>query len=45
MNSLKIVSTFVMLMFMVTACNTMEGVGQDIESVGDEIEDTANDAR
>ena len=28
--------------FMVTACNTVEGVGQDVEEVGSEIEETAN---
>lgn len=45
MNSVKIISTFIVLMFMLTACNTMEGVGRDVESVGEEIEDTANDSR
>ena len=29
----------------ITACNTVEGAGQDIESVGDTIEDTADDAK
>lgn len=27
------------------ACNTIEGAGQDIESAGDAIEDTARDAK
>jgi predicted small secreted protein len=27
----------------VTACNTVEGVGQDVESAGEKIEETAND--
>lgn len=27
------------------ACNTIEGFGQDVEEVGDEIEETANEAR
>ena len=26
----------------VTGCNTVEGVGQDVEEVGSEIEETAN---
>lgn len=26
-----------------TACNTVEGVGQDVESAGEKIEETAND--
>ena len=26
-------------------CETVEGVGEDIEELGDEIEDEANDAR
>ena len=26
-------------------CETAEGIGEDIEEVGDEIEDEANDAR
>lgn len=26
-------------------CETVEGVGQDIEELGDEIEDEANDAQ
>jgi predicted small secreted protein len=28
----------------VAACNTVEGAGEDIESAGDEVSDTANDA-
>lgn len=27
-----------------TGCNTMEGFGEDLEQVGDNIEDTAEDA-
>jgi predicted small secreted protein len=27
------------------ACNTTAGVGRDVESAGDAIEDTANDAK
>ncbi len=28
-----------------SACNTVEGVGRDVESVGDNIADTADDAK
>ena len=28
----------------VSACNTTEGFGEDVESAGEEIEDTADDA-
>ncbi len=27
------------------ACNTVEGFGEDVEKVGDQIEETANEAR
>ena len=27
---------------LLTACNTMEGLGKDVEKVGDEIEEAAN---
>ncbi|RMH30498.1 MAG: entericidin A/B family lipoprotein [Planctomycetota bacterium] len=30
---------------MLTACNTTEGVGEDIEAAGDAISDTARDAK
>ncbi|MAK62248.1 MAG: entericidin, EcnA/B family [Ponticaulis sp.] len=26
-----------------SACNTVEGVGQDVEAAGEQIEETAND--
>lgn len=29
----------------VSACNTMEGAGQDIENTGEAIQNEANDAR
>jgi predicted small secreted protein len=29
---------------LVTACNTVEGAGKDIEATGDAIEDAADDA-
>ena len=28
-----------------SGCNTVEGVGRDVEAAGDAIEDTADDAR
>lgn len=28
-----------------SACNTVEGVGRDVESTGEAIEDTAHDAK
>ena len=31
--------------FVLSACNTVEGVGKDIEATGDAISDTARDAK
>ena len=28
--------------FLVSACNTVEGVGQDVQSAGEAVEDVAN---
>ena len=45
---LKLLSlTGVMLLVnaFIAGCNTVEGVGRDIEEVGDEISDEARDAR
>ncbi|KGM55062.1 entericidin [Lysobacter daejeonensis GH1-9] len=28
-----------------TACNTMEGVGQDVQKVGEKVEDKAGDCK
>jgi len=28
--------------FLVSACNTVEGVGQDVQSAGEAVEDAAN---
>ena len=30
---------------LVTACNTVEGVGRDVASAGDTVADTADDAK
>ena len=32
-------------MLFMTACNTMEGAGKDIEEAGEEIQEEANDAK
>jgi predicted small secreted protein len=32
-------------MLFMTACNTMEGAGKDIEEAGDEIQEEANEAK
>lgn len=34
---------FVVVYLLLTACNTVEGVGRDIEAAGDAIEDSARD--
>lgn len=41
---MKILSTLLMLAFAVSlsACNTMEGAGQDIQKGGEKIEDAAD---
>lgn len=38
---LSLVVTFFTLCISVTACNTMKGIGQDTEAVGEKIEETA----
>lgn len=43
MQKFKLISIFIMLMFTLNACNTMEGAGQDMQSAGEAIEDEAND--
>lgn len=35
----------VLLLTLVAACNTMSGLGQDVEAAGDTISDTADDAQ
>jgi predicted small secreted protein len=37
--------SIVMFSAFAAGCETVEGVGEDIEELGDEIEDEANDAR
>ena len=44
---MKKFTVFVALVFLPLAlagCNTVEGFGDDVESAGDKISDTANDA-
>jgi len=45
MKNLKLASIFMLLMFMLSACNTMEGAGEDIQSAGEELEDAAKKSR
>ena len=40
--NVKLLSLYLMMMFALSGCNTVEGVGEDVEEVGDEIEDAAN---
>lgn len=39
-----LLAVFVSMPVLVSACNTTEGVGEDIEAGGDAIEDAAEDA-
>lgn len=44
MNQKKLYSLFVItLLLTISACNTMEGAGEDIQKGGQYIEDKAND--
>src|SRR3546814_1100305 len=36
---------FLATMFMVSACNTVEGMGKDVSSAGDTVAGTADDAK
>ena len=42
---LVLASTFAGTAMLLTACNTVEGAGRDVEAVGDSIADTAKDAK
>jgi entericidin A len=35
---------FLATAFLVSACNTVEGIGEDVSSAGDTVADTAQDA-
>jgi predicted small secreted protein len=39
---IRILSTLCLVMFL-AGCNTMEGVGKDMEAAGDAIEDSASE--
>lgn len=41
-NNIKLISIYIMMMFAISACNTIEGAGKDVESVGNEIENSAD---
>jgi predicted small secreted protein len=42
----KIFTAIVLLLgFGLSACNTVEGAGQDIENAGEAMQDTANEAK
>lgn len=43
MKNLKLLMMATIVSFSLAACNTVEGVGQDIEAGGDAIEDSARD--
>ena len=36
---------FLATAFLVSACNTVEGMGEDVSSAGDTVADTADDAK
>ena len=36
---------FLATAFLVSACNTVEGMGKDVSSAGDTVADTASDAK
>jgi len=40
-----IISCCFLCALILSSCNTIEGVGKDTKSVGETIEDTANDAK
>ena len=42
---LMMLTLFSMGTLSLTACNTMAGVGKDVEKVGDKIEDKAEDCK
>lgn len=42
LNSAFVITAFFAVTLSLGACNTMEGVGQDLENLGDKIEDSAS---
>ena len=44
----RLIATMLLAMFAggtLTACNTMEGVGEDVQAVGEKVEDKAGDCK
>lgn len=41
----SLIGSLLLSALFIAGCNTVEGVGRDIENLGDEIEDEADDAR
>lgn len=41
---LALLASALLLPFALTACNTTEGVGEDLEAAGESIDDAAEDA-
>jgi predicted small secreted protein len=41
----SLIGSLLLSAMFIAGCNTVEGVGRDIEELGDEIEDEADDAR
>lgn len=44
-NFWSLIGALLLSALFIAGCNTVEGVGRDIENLGDEIEDEADDAR
>lgn len=44
-SALALVTLVVASPIVLTACNTVEGVGEDVKAVGDGVADTARDAK
>lgn len=42
MNHIKLISIFIMMMFALSACERDDGIDDDVEEIGEEIEDAAN---
>lgn len=43
--SMRLFVLSVMAVLLLSACNTMEGLGRDIETLGDGLSNTADDAK
>ncbi len=42
---MKLISALLASMWLLTACNTIHGAGQDIEKGGEKVQDTAKDVQ